>query len=277
MPFNPISSVGSSNSVATSAAMLNTKQRPIPRDYLVEVSKGNVDGSSIVCKFGSNPDIQNAITYEDIWDGGSTTDWAPPTIARLHNLVSTDVADDVGGAGAEIVEVQGLDSAYALQTENVDLNGTSNVATANTYTMIHRMRVMQSNNGANDTYNVGNITATAQTDGTITAQISVGNNQTLMAIYQIPASKTGYLAKFWGTLSGKSSANVSLRLWTKGDNEPWQLKETVEISGSASSIIQVDHRLMASYGAKTIIKMDASSDTNSTGVGAGFDLLLVDN
>lgn len=245
------------------------------RDFYLEVSKGNITGHTLMHKFGNNDTV--GTSYEDIWGGGSI--WMPPTTARIHQITSGSINDDEGGSGAEKVQVYGLDNNFELQDEEVILNGTGNVATANTYTMIHRMIVTQSNNGANDSFNAGIITATADTDGTVTAQIDVGMNQTLMAIYQIPAGKTGYLLDFYATISEASPAanGVTVRLFVQPWGFPWATKELFAIQRAGSSSREFGHRAPDSFLAKTIIKMQAMVDSNSSGVSAGFDILLVDD
>ena len=44
--------------------------------------------------------------------------------------------------------------------------------------------------------NLGNIDATADTDSTVTARVSADMSQTLMAIYQVPVAKAGYITHF---------------------------------------------------------------------------------
>ena len=162
----------------------------------LEIARGNVAGITIEHKFGRNPDIDTGTDPEDIWDAGGI--WVAPTTARTHQITSSDVNDTSAGAGARTIRIFGLDSSFALQQEDLTLNGTSNVGTASTYAMIYRKLILTA--GATGS-NEGIITATADTDGTVTAQINIGNNQKGMAIYQIPAAKTVYLLNFCGSLA----------------------------------------------------------------------------
>ena len=128
---------------------------------LIEIAAGNVPGYSTMQKFGHNDDIDTGTVPETIWTQGGL--WVPPTAARTHQITSTDVADDYntpssGGTGARTLRIWGLDANFVEQTEDINLNGTANVATANTYTRIFRMMVLTA--GSNKK-NVGDITATA--------------------------------------------------------------------------------------------------------------------
>lgn len=119
--------------------------------------------------------------------------------------------------GASVVHIFGLDSNMAEAEEFIILDGNpagagSNVPTIRTYWRIFRMHL----DGAASRIinNEGTITATAQVDGTVTAQINIGNGQTLMAIYTIPAGKTGYMTNFTATINRTAVgalANMSLR------------------------------------------------------------------
>ncbi len=60
-----------------------------PSDYFMEIGRGNVAGSSLMAKFGENPDID--LGFETIWDGGGI--YVPPTQARIHNIASSLAAD----------------------------------------------------------------------------------------------------------------------------------------------------------------------------------------
>ena len=160
-------------------------------DYYTAAAAGNIRGVHTVNKFGCATDCDSGIRT-DVWDGAdgstSTDIWVPPTQARVHNLVSTDAADASAGTGARTVQVYGLKTwEDAESSEIVTLDGLTPVATANSYVIIHRMKCLTFGSGE---INAGTITATAVTDATITAAISlqggVGNGQTQMCIYGVP-------------------------------------------------------------------------------------------
>lgn len=60
-------------------------------DFNLEVTKGSIPKHTFIHKFGENPTIDNLATFKDIWDAGGT--YVPPTQARIHAIVSTDVND----------------------------------------------------------------------------------------------------------------------------------------------------------------------------------------
>jgi len=246
------------------------------RDFLIEVAKGNVAGHSLMQKFGENPDVDTGTVPEDMWDYGGV--WVAPTTSRVHALVSSSASDSSGGGGAETIIVEGLDASYIFQSETVAMNGTTPVNTVNSYTMIHRMYVEVD---AANALNVGNITATAAVDGTVTAHIAAGNGQTLMAIYQIPAGKTGYLLKLY-TMNKRAAAavgNADMALLVKPeDTGPFVTKFVWGIMGAGTSHIDHDFKAIIGYPEKSVIKISAENvSANNMDVAAGFDLLLVDD
>lgn len=228
--------------------------------------------SSYINKFGQNADIDNAATFEDLWDGGGT--WAAPTAARVHAIVSTDTNDDSGGTGAEVVRIYGLDGNYNEATEDVTLDGTTPVNTSGSYRMIHRMMVIQYANGANTGVNAGDITATAATDATVTAQISAGYNQTLMAIYMVPAGKRAHIGRLFSSMSSKVNASVVVELIVKPFGEPPQVKNLWAMQDGGSASYQVHYAVLPEISEKSIILLRASSDTDNSAVAGGFDVIL---
>lgn len=249
------------------------------KDVPLEIAKGAIAGHSHINKFGRNPDIDQAVANtlgRDIWDGGiaGAADWAEPTTARTHQIVSTSTNDDgdPAGTGAQTLEILGLDASYALQGETVTLNGTTNVATANTYTMIYRMIVRSA--GALG-HNEGTLTATADTDGTVTAQIAPNNNQTLMAIYMVPAGKKGYMTSFSGGLH--SAGSCDLRLVSKAFGQVWRVRDNTIVSSTAGLQIQHDYKPPKPFNAKELIALKGSPSADALDVSAGFDLILVDD
>jgi hypothetical protein len=238
---------------------------PLPMLDGLNIARGVNSNFSHINKFGRNIDI-DTVTTEDVWDGGGA--WVPPTAARIHDLSSTSGNDTGAGAGAQTVFVEGLDAAGADQSETVTMAGVGNAPTANAYTMIHRMYVLAAGaSGQND----GVITATAQVDGTVTAQMAVGNSQTLMAIYQVPASRTGFITGFYYGGVANNTAVVTASIWTQAVSagSPFRLQH---ISGGIHQQHFFDPPLVVP--AQSIIKARALSDTNNTDVFAGFDIVV---
>lgn len=244
----------------------------ITTNPFLETSRGAISGYDKVDKFGRNSDVDTG-AFEDIWDGGAT--WVAPTAPRVHNVTSTDASDTSAGAGARTVQVYGLDADGLLQNEIVTLSGTAIVATSGTYSMVHRIVVRSAGTIAQ---NVGTIQATAVTDATVTAQISPEQNQTLMAVYQVPSDKTGYLMSWYSSMNRNVTTGAAdVRLLVKPPGEVFQVKSILGLVGAGGSNFQQKKVFPLSITASSIIKIDAQPSANDTDVSAGFEILLEDN
>jgi hypothetical protein len=266
------------------AAIRNEKD-PMTVD-LIDVAKGRVPGHSLVHKYGRNPDTDPAASANivkigrDVWDGGiaGAVPWVPPTTARIHQLASTD--DEDGGAGTDTgaltCHVFGLDADYHLFDEIITLNGTTDAPTS-AYTMIYRLKILTAGSEGG---NIGTITATADTDGTVTAQIAPDNNSTLMAIYQVPAGKTGYFIDWEGGM-GRAGAGAAtfadIFLMVKDFGGVWQIADNITVSRDGDEHHQVVLDLAVDCPAKGYIKVVADPNVVAQDTNGGFTLLLVDD
>lgn len=253
-------------------------------DFGLEAARGNISGVTTVNKFGASPDgIQTTPT--DVWsraDAAVTQQvWLAPTAARIHAIVSTSTSDDgaPAGVGAQTIRVYGLKTWDLAETsEVVTLNGTTPVNTANTYVIIHRMKVLTC--GASGP-NVGIISATAATDGTVTAIIAAGDGQTEMAIYGVPSTQSLYITR-WACSIAKATAgyiNFELRV-----NENPNVQTTAYLrkndmavvstgTGNAEKIFHVPPK----YAGPCIVKVIGYANANDTDAKAAFDGYLVTN
>lgn len=239
-------------------------------DFYFDVATGEIRGHSSINKFGRNTDIDQ--TIEDIWDGGGV--WSEPTVGQVYTVTSTSTADTAAGTGAQTMQASGLLSDTGLLAdETITLNGTSWVTLTNEYQMIHRLIVLSAGSGG---VNAGTITANANTDGTVTAQINVGNNQTLMAIYKIPTGKKGCLLDYYASINKATGANTTgdILVKVKPDGEVFQTKQVIGISTIGSGFIEHTYFAPSCFDPLTIIKMSAGTSANDADISAGFDLVM---
>jgi hypothetical protein len=182
-----------------------------------DVAAGRFGGISNFAKFGSNTDIDTA-GNEDIWEGGGIYAGFPTGAAETVDVFSTSSYDDEGGAGAEIVRLFGLDENWEEQTEDITLNGleANRVTSVNSWRRVNRMTVIQSNNGANDTFNVGVITCRhTTTTANVFAGLPVGTNQTKICAFTVPAGKGLVLESLNTTILKSSTADITGALWVR--------------------------------------------------------------
>jgi hypothetical protein len=243
-------------------------------DFYFDVATGDVRGHSSINKFGRNDDVDNAAA-EDIWDGGGV--WNEPTVGQVYTMTSTSSADTSDGTGARTVQVSGLLSTTGLLVnETITLNGTSWVTLTNNLQMVHRIMVLTAGSGG---VNAGTIYAVGNTDGTVTAQINVGNNQTLMAILKIPAESDGCLLGYYASANKATgqTATVNTILKAKANGEVWQIKEIVGLIKDGSSNITRRYLVPSCFEPLTIIKMTMDTNVDDVDGSAGFDIVLHPN
>ena len=246
-------------------------------DFYMEVAKGNVSGHSIVNKFGENPSLVIGSSYEDIWHGGLTYEGMPAgTTGKTIDIFSSSTADDAGAGGARTIELQGLSTTYAVQTETMTLNGTALVSSTNNWTRMNRGIVKTAGSSGS---NIGDITAqhTGTTDRFM--KLPAGHNQTMISCYTIPGGKTGYITD-WHAGVGKAAGAVDIncRLLARPSSGVFNVKEEMAIRGGGNSQINRVFTLpKGPFTEKTDIKIAAVTDTTDMPVQAGFGILLVDN
>lgn len=239
-------------------------------EFHANVSLGNVAGMSVMDKFGRNPDVDTGTDPEDLWDRGGL--WVEPSIACKHNVKSTDGNDNASGTGARTVEVFGLIADYSQQSEMVPLDGTNDVPTENLYIVIFRKIVRSAGSSGG---NIGTLTATSQADGTVTAQIAPGVNQTLMAIYQIPEGKTGLLYQYYVDVNESTGiGTVAFDVLVKPIGEVWQVKHHRGTKDDIPHKFKFPRPIVE----KSLIKLgNLMVSNNNTDVSGGFEILLVNN
>jgi hypothetical protein len=167
----------------------------------LQVARGQITGHKTIFKFGNNPDINGAL--ETIWSRGGL--YVYPTSA-IQMKVSSSSADDAAlGTGARTVSVEGLDQNYNEVAETVTLTGQTEVLTTNTFIRVFRAFVITAGSGgtAAGTIYVGTGTVTAGVPATVYAEIALGDNQTTMAMWTVPAGYTLYVYR--GTFSAASN------------------------------------------------------------------------
>lgn len=240
----------------------------------LDIPQGNVTGVSSVNKFGYNADIQ-AAADEDIWTGGGI--WVAPTQARIHQIASTDAADTSAGAGAKTVRVYGLtDWDTAEVNEDITMDGETDVPTSNAYVIIHRMKVLTAGTSGP---NAGAITATADTDATVTARIEISDGQTLMAIYGVPSTQNFYMTNAVVGIQKTTAGSVDCRLLVNqepGDNATTFLcKQVLSVSSTGLTTLVRRFEPYFRFDGPCIIKLKVGASANNTGVDGGFDGILV--
>jgi len=241
-------------------------------DFYLAVAKGDFTGYSNVSKFGYNPTVGSG-NYESIWEGSNAYPWM--SAADQLEVLSSDTDDTSAGTGARTVELQGLDSSWNVLTETVTMNGTSAVTTTGSFLRIFRARVVTAGSSGR---NEGTITIrdqdTSTTRALITNGATDGNGQTLMAVYTIPAGKTGYIINI--NVSSAKDQEQTYRLMSRDNtvaNAAWNVKEFLTGRGGFS-----DWKKYAINKATEKTDLDFQVISNSTSSAAGgFELILIDN
>ncbi len=261
-----------------------TKIMGDPTDFDIETTGGNVLGFSHTNKFGRNIQVDSGITA-DIWDGGHTGDvsliWVAPTQARKHDFKSSSGDDASGGLGARTVRFFGLPDWDTKETsEVITMNGTNNVATTNDYVIIHRIQVLTKGGTSS---NVGVITATAQTDNTITAQIRAGQGQTQMSIMGVASTQTCFIGRVYGDVNKAGGATGLIDMSLMVNPEPdaeltnFNVLHTFGLQTVGTSALSIIFTSPKTFKGPGIIKIQSISGTNNMDVSAGFDTVLRDN
>lgn len=242
------------------------------------IAKGDVTDHSFIHKFGQAPDFDTADGYVTVWDGAND---ATANIMQYTYSTTNDIDRIVSSSAADTqpTEIQGLDASYHLVTQTVTPEGQTPVALDTPLIRVFRVKNVGTSNYAGrisvyiDSAVVGGIPSTA---ANVRAIVDDGNNQTLMAIYTIPAGYTGYMRDWYVSTAGGVNASIHVvRLFARPFGQVFQLKHVASISASGTSAIQHKYEEPEIFSEKTDIEMKVNTDTNTASISAGFDIVLV--
>jgi len=220
-----------------------------------------------ILKFGSNPNISNDVSLsspETVWDG-STEYVFPPDAGTGIQVKSTN-----GGDSQEII-IQGLDESFNSASWTGDLNGASEVNVDGTWSRIFRAF----NNDNTDFVGDINIHASGD-DSTSYAKILSGNNQTLMAVYTVPESTTGYLIQYEASAqntSSSSSIGYTLHLKTREYGKVFRVQEVTSITTENSHAQELQVPITLEPKTDVLVNV-VNANGNNGSVNADFSIAL---
>jgi len=173
----------------------------IGNDYL-EIAQGNVEGHSIIHKFGQYNTVGTSFTPVARLGLYNTLKASEATTLRIK--AGGHANDTAAGDGAREVTLEGIDETGALCSETVATNGAS-ASTATTTTFIRLFRFYVSASGTYATASAGShaglITIENGAGGTDWGEISFADfprSQSEIGAYTIPVGYTGYLISAYG-------------------------------------------------------------------------------
>jgi len=243
--------------------------------FELQVARGQISYHKTIFKFGFNPDIDDSL--ETVWAQGGL--YSHPSSASTMTVSSSSTADTSAGTGARTVEIFGLDADYNEVSETITLNGQTAVTTTNTYLRMNRAIVRSAGSGEQNAgvIYVGTGTVTAGVPANKYATIAVGDNQTVMCVWTVPAGYTAYLTQTDVTVATtQNNKYCTTSIVARPYEEVFQVKDKfVKAEGVHSQI----YTFPLKFTEKTDIEVRAIGDSSGANIAisAGLDIVYIKN
>ena len=236
--------------------------RGIHEPFNLQVSRNQIYKHKSIFKFGFNPDVNG--TLETIWDVGGIYAYPSSAVAMT---VTTDAGTPANDNGVKVI-VFGLDEDYNEVNDEVTLAGAGTATTTQTFLRVFRAYVSGSQAPT------GNLNIT--NGGTTYARITLGENQTLMALWTVPAGYTGFLDHVniaTGTTNANQYVTAQIVQRTQGGVFRVMMKQTLGSGGVADFIL----RYPIEVSEKTDLEVRAESSGSNNLISANFSIVYVKN
>lgn len=230
--------------------------------FELQVVRNQIENHKTVFKFGFNSDINSA--EETVWDVGGVYAYPSSAVAMT---VTTDAATPANDNGVKVI-VFGLDEDYNEVNQEVTLAGAGTATTTQTFIRVFRAYVSGSQAPT------GNLNIT--NDATTYARITLNENQTLMAMWTVPAGYTGFIDHVniaTGTTNANQYITAQLVQRTQGGVFRVMMKQTLGSGGVADFLIR--YPILVSE--KTDLEVRAESSGSNNLVSANFSVIYIKN
>jgi hypothetical protein len=245
----------SSGSVIRSITQVGTHE-----PFELQVSRGQIPGHKRLLKFGFNALINEI--EETVWEAGGI--YVYPSSAVALTATSSSGATDSG----VILTVQGLDADYNEISETITLNASGVATTTKTFLRANRAFVAGSKALTG---------AVSFANGGVTYAYVNSDNQTLMALWTVPAGYTAYIVQTDVTVMTEANNKFgTVRLVTRA---PGGVFRTQDLFSAQNTSIVREFVLPLPVAEKTDIEFRAvgSSANALLNVAATFELVYIKN
>ena len=190
-------------------------------------------------------------------------------------MTSISQTADQAALNGETIEVQGLDTNWAAVTQTAVLGTPSTTVVTLTTPLIRcfRMKVLA------DTVSDSPIRCHNAGETQDYAIISIGANQTQMAIYTVPADKVAYVTNYYAAVNPATNLDPTsnpITLWAR-DNANGYAPQLKHVLGLTSGHFQHFFDPYYRFTEKTDIYMTAEPVGKAADISAGFDLILTND
>tara|TARA_R110000764_G_C10887805_1_gene369845 strand:+ start:45 stop:794 length:750 start_codon:yes stop_codon:yes gene_type:complete len=230
--------------------------------FELQVSRNQIPYHKRVFKFGFNSDVDG--TEETIWDVGGIYVYPSSAVAMTATTTAGTASDDNG----VLVTIEGLDTDYNEVSEEVTLAGAGTATTTQTFLRVYRAFVSGSQEPTGS-INIAN-------GGTTYARITLGENQTLMALWTVPAGYTAYINNInIATGTANSNQYITASFISREINKVFrtQVKQSIGRNGPADFVIEYP----LPFDEKTDLEVRAKSSGSNDLVSADFSILYIKN
>ena len=167
---------------------------------------------------------------------GKPQPWLP-LVAQPIEIVSTSGADALGGLGAQVVCVHGLDANWNEQQEQVSMLGTTPVETTLSFLRVDYILVIEV--GTYRGSNIGNITASeSESPADTVIRMLAGNGLCQSTHYSVPAGHTLLVHEYGVSSDASKIMTVKMYVATGSDTTvPYVGARTAQLILEASGSI----------------------------------------
>jgi len=240
--------------------------------FEMQVSRGQITNHAPQNIFGYGTTSATAGVFRTVWENMATTEYVFPSSAVTMNLVSTVITDTA------TITIVGLDANYNPLTENLVLNGTTNVPTVNQYLRINNMFVSvgsATNPSGVITLINGGVTYAQINTGVFNGTTSsLGASQ--QAVYTVPAGYTFYGWRYgaYSSFNGNSANYTTYRAITNSSSGVQKLI----VATPFNTTYEVQRHFPFGYAEKTDLRFQiASSVTTQAVVSINIGGVLIAN
>lgn len=248
---------------------------PTPKDFRLEVQRGNVPGVSLTASVARNSLVGSG-QFEDLWGGGNLSvpelTMVYPTAPEVWEVVSTDANDTDGGTGARTLFVLSLDGDLLEQSQSVTLNGLTPVQLTGTHLRPVGIFVLTADQSATGT-NIGEIILRVSGGGNARNIALSGIGRSHDTHFTVPANKDGFFLSTQILFPKGGSGKFMNQFRTSGVDAAWN---TGSVLSPYQNNVPFPFESLPSLPGGSDLKLQSISDSGSIDVTTIFELYMVD-